>query len=73
MNTQNNQKGAETSIGEECSCRGCKNKAVIKAHYLPLENELEDPRSLCNDCYESADEDTGRKYYQSNLDRVEML
>ncbi len=58
---------------EKCEHIGCGNLAEIRAHYLPLQNKLEDPRPLCKNCYELVDEDTGRKYYQSNLDRLEML
>ncbi len=73
MQKNNNQKGAETSIGIKCSCKRCENKAVVRAYYEPYKNMIEEPRELCNDCYEKVDKDTGTKMYQVGLDRVEIL
>ena len=56
-----------------CSAKKCDSQAQIRVHYLPLRNKPEDPRSLCFECYNKKDSETGVKFYQSGIASVEVL
>lgn len=60
-------------FNEKCCKKDCNETSSVRVHYKPMDGVTEDPAPLCSEHYESVDEKTGRKYWQTNTEKVEVL
>ncbi len=62
-------------FNEECQYKDCNEIANIRIFYKPtIEGEQPiDPIHLCSEHYEAKSERTGRKFFQTNVERTEVL